>query len=72
MKNVTILETYTNRFGEVMTFGQTKGGRLVIKHSDISDVFEPIIIFLSKYILDPQEIFAINRFINTKMEEFYA
>lgn len=53
-------KTFTNVYGETITVKLNSDGKVTILHSDCNDNFEPILEFLSKYVLTQEEIKQIS------------
>ena len=58
-----IEKAFTNVYGEVMTMKLDCAGKITILHSDCNDKFEPIVQFLSNYVLTKEEVQQIANFM---------
>ena len=56
-------KTFTNVYGETIAIKLNSEGKVTILHSDCNDNFEPILDFMSKYVLTQEEVKQISRIL---------
>jgi hypothetical protein len=57
------IKTHTNAYGEVMTMKSDSSGAMTVLHEDCNKTFEPIMYFITNYVLTIDEQKAIFDFI---------